>query len=391
MKIAVDTNQVSPHTLPLASALGEILGRGNVIYIHSMPAYDSVRSQGVTSGINCELCDGGRLPETRLRLCREVDLLLEHQRAFPLLETRKHQRKSTVYISERWFKPIRLFSRDNENSKGRGFWISGFWKMLFPFAWSRALKMRKQFQENNRFLYFGIGIHAIKDMARMCGILNGDWRCLFRAPELDIVCVPGGRVRAINGRDSTYCVDKMRLWGYFVRPSLQRCSRDLVRNGRVRRVLWIGRLLWWKRLDVLIDAVGGVDGLELGVYGSGPEWNAMMHRARVFNNIKFHAQVGPNEVRKLMREYDVFALTSSEFEGWGAVVSEAIEEGMKVVGTYEAGASATMLPRNCLVHVGDVKALRERLLGDLEFVPASRWHVGNAADAILRETGGVYG
>jgi hypothetical protein len=43
-------------------------------------------------------------------------------------------------------------------------------------------------------------------------------------------------------------------------------------------------------------------------------------------------------------------------------VSEALEEGMHVLGTYEAGSSATMLPEADLFHAGDWRRL-QRLLG----------------------------
>lgn len=68
------------------------------------------------------------------------------------------------------------------------------------------------------------------------------------------------------------------------------------------------------------------------------------------------------EVRSFMRSNDVYVLASNAHEGWGAVVSEALEEGMEVFGTYEAGSSATMLPKENLFHAGDWKTLSEQLI-----------------------------
>lgn len=62
-----------------------------------------------------------------------------------------------------------------------------------------------------------------------------------------------------------------------------------------------------------------------------------------------------------MREHDIYVLASNAQEGWGAAVNEALEEGMVVVGTYEAGASAALLPRENLYHAGDWKALARLL------------------------------
>ena len=63
-----------------------------------------------------------------------------------------------------------------------------------------------------------------------------------------------------------------------------------------------------------------------------------------------------------MRSNDVYVLASNAHEGWGAVVSEALEEGMEVFGTYEAGSSATMLPKENLFSAGDWKTLSEQLI-----------------------------
>ena len=62
-----------------------------------------------------------------------------------------------------------------------------------------------------------------------------------------------------------------------------------------------------------------------------------------------------------MRSHDVYVLPSNGYEGWGAVVSEALEEGMRVLGTFEAGASATMLPRERLFRAGDWRRLARLL------------------------------
>jgi len=92
--------------------------------------------------------------------------------------------------------------------------------------------------------------------------------------------------------------------------------------------------------------------------------------------IKFHAPVPIREVRGIMREHDVYVLSSDENEGWGAVVNEALSEGMKVLGTFEAGASATMLPGERLFHAGDAEALARLLVKEAnnELPPCS---IGN--------------
>lgn len=93
-----------------------------------------------------------------------------------------------------------------------------------------------------------------------------------------------------------------------------------------------------------------------------------------------------NQVCKLTREHDVYVLSSNGYEGWGAVVSEALEEGMNVIGTYEAGASATILPKERLFHSGDYKTLavllEKECKGELPPCTIGNWTAKEAARVI---------
>ena len=82
-----------------------------------------------------------------------------------------------------------------------------------------------------------------------------------------------------------------------------------------------------------------------------------------------------------MRSYDIYVLSSHGSEGWGAVVSEALAEGMQVVGTHEAGASATVLPESHLFCSGDWRGLG-KLLSVVHTLPREAldvWSVRQAA------------
>ena len=88
-----------------------------------------------------------------------------------------------------------------------------------------------------------------------------------------------------------------------------------------------------------------------------------------------------------MLEHDVYVFGSNGYEGWGAVVSEALEEGMRVIGTYEAGASATMLSKEHPFHAGEWRALlclleKERD-GLLPPCSIDDWTAAKAAERLL--------
>ncbi len=78
--------------------------------------------------------------------------------------------------------------------------------------------------------------------------------------------------------------------------------------------------------------------------------------------------IGIHAVRDLMRAHDIYVLPSDGGEGWGAVVSEALTEGMKVLGTVDAGSSATILPPTHLFKAGDVKRLKVLLQSEIPLV-----------------------
>ena len=248
-------------------------------------------------------------------------------------------------------------------------------------------------------------------MARLCGLFAGDLRCLFRAPKLEFERKPGGgiwisggaRSESVRALGEKYCLDKMRMWGYFVESSSGE-KLGVKREGVTEpqsvqapnsqlshlRILWVGRLLAWKRVDTIIKAVGALAtnstwlNITLDIYGIGPEEKRLKKLAAKYGGaIKFHPPVPIAKVRKLMREHDVYVLSSNGYEGWGAVVSEALEEGMKVIGTYEAGSSATILPESCLYHAGDWRRLAQLLVGEIPNVGLGEWTANHAARNFL--------
>jgi len=153
--------------------------------------------------------------------------------------------------------------------------------------------------------------------------------------------------------------ENMLLWGYFVKPSTQM----VVRKDGGRRVMVAGRPLPLKHYDDVERAVACVPGATLT-----------------------HVQGVPgDEVRRLMRQHDIYVMSSDSYEGWGAVVSEALEEGMIVLGTYESGASATILPNDHLYHVGDVGALAKLIRNcyNISTNSIGEWSAKNAARKLL--------
>lgn len=347
MRIVYYTDCLSPHQLPLANELAKIIGEDQFRFIYYTRDYSAERirmgwSVHEVPNWSCYRYD---CEDQCLAWLHQSDVLISGSRSSELLDIYDQRTKKcllTIYQSERWFKP----------------W-AGFLRMMHPRFFMMSRKLFKLLNQQNGFYYFPYGIHAAHDMARLCGLLNGDLKCLFKSPQIGFHPIPGGSLWLKNGRGcKRYCLDKMRMWGYFVEPSkfdmLQVRKAGEPKSHEIK-ILWVGRLLNLKRVDTIVRAVcehanlkrtdDSLPKITLDIYGMGPEESHLKKIGATHGDVvKFYPPVPIAEVRRLMREHDVYVLSSNGYEGWGAVANEALEEHMTLLGTVEAGASITMLP-----------------------------------------------
>lgn len=381
MKFAFYTNSISPHQLPLAYEMVKVLGVDDYSYVYANELSQERRTLGWSKGEDVKWCKQGANTSDELR---DADVLMSGLRAIDLFEQRAKMGMTTIYCSERWFKPA-----------------LGIWRLIVPSYFRMARRFVHLLSTASEFYYYPMGIHAACDMVRLCGLMHGEWKCLLRAPKLEFERKPGGRIWVSGEPRNTqntrkYCLDKMRMWGYYVAPSEFDALpvKDATKTPKCIRVLWVGRILDLKRVDTIVRAVGEHSNLKrvddllpkitLDIYGTGPEEKRLKRLAAKYGDIiNFHPPVPINEVRKVMREHDVYVLSSNGYEGWGAVVSEALEEGMKVIGTYEAGSSATILHESNLFHAGDWSRLKELLQNDLLKTDIGLWTAKNAAKVLV--------
>lgn len=334
MRFAFYMNIVSPHQLPLAHALVRLVGADNFRYV----AQESVHAERASLGWGTASADwilsAAERPEEARAWLASCDLLVSGFRDLDLFERRCASGRTTCYTGERWFKPpvgrLRMF-------------VPGFRRMAKRFV--RLLTTSPSFHA------LPIGVHAARDLAWLLG-----------AQVTDFDAVPMGRV---NGAGAG--LGKLRLWGYFVDPGrADEADRAWNSEGPVR-VLWVGRYLKLKHVDDIVRAVAAANrarpgGFVLDLYGQGPDEARIRACAADCSFASFHPPVPIAEVRRLMRTHDVYAFASDGYEGWGAVVSEALEEGMCVFASEACGAGATLLPPAQRFRCGDWRRLTRLLL-----------------------------
>jgi glycosyltransferase involved in cell wall biosynthesis len=164
-----------------------------------------------------------------------------------------------------------------------------------------------------------------------------------------------------------------------------------------RAILAAGRLIRQKGFDLLIDAVAGLDdpGATLTIVGTGPEEAALRRQiARVGLEDRATLAGYARDIRPYLDAARCFVLPS-RFEGYGAVIVEALGAGRPVIATASTPAADDLLTegeRGIVVPVGDVAALTAALRTLLDRPPAdpdrladavSPYRIGLGAKAYL--------
>ncbi len=138
---------------------------------------------------------------------------------------------------------------------------------------------------------------------------------------------------------------------------LSRFSAKSDRPGSEKvSVIYIGRLVDWKRVDLLIDACSKLIGevnFHVDIVGDGPLRHALEEQVRrlsLTNRVQFHGRLAQAAAAELLRNSDIMVLPSMR-ECGGAVVLEAMASGVPVIATkwggpedYLTGDTGVLIP-----------------------------------------------
>lgn len=137
-----------------------------------------------------------------------------------------------------------------------------------------------------------------------------------------------------------YQPQKIFDFAYVVEPPT---DREPVEYHGPLRILYVGQLIPRKRVDLLLQALSQLGGLawHLRIIGDGPQTQALagwadtkgLSRRVCFLGVKDNA-----EVRRELANADVLVLPS-HWDGWGAVVNEALMAGTRALCSEFCGAA----------------------------------------------------
>jgi len=141
--------------------------------------------------------------------------------------------------------------------------------------------------------------------------------------------------------------DRKWTWGYF--PAM-RTDPPPPRANDVLKMLWAGRMLDWKRVDLAIELARRLKAqarrFYLDVIGDGPMKSKLVLQCRrngLEDVVRFLPPTSPEGVRNAMLNADIFLMTSNYREGWGAVINEAMDSGCCVVSSKGPGAAPWLI------------------------------------------------
>ena len=237
---------------------------------------------------------------------------------------------------------------------------------ISPFMPNDVLKNREQ---NNKITFI-MGERFFKTPRKWHHYLNP--RALWRWVSLHLLLNPPSfHYLTMNH----YCADDLRFlrvcrgriwtWGYLINVTTDPPQK---RYNQKMKVMWCGRMLKLKQVDLLLHALSLIPmeqlcKLEVSIIGDGEclrEWQSLMEELDLSLAVRFEPPKKHAEILEALSSTDVYVFPSNRMEGWGATLLEAMDKGCVVVANREAGATLEVVDHGkngWVFNDGDVAAL----------------------------------
>lgn len=341
MTVTFLSNYINHHQIPFSNALYELLG-GEYCFVQTQPMEQERLEMGWSAA-------GEALPYVHAlyqeeELCRkrilESDVLLAGWSGREdLVQKRLNAGKLTIRVSERLYR-------------------EGQWKAVSPKGLIHKYLEHTRYRKKSAYLLCA-GAYVPSDFAL-------------------IHAYPG----------------KMFRWGYF--PETRYDSGGLLwqKKAESKRVelVWAGRFIPLKHPEYMLKLAKSLKenkpenagNYHIHMIGSGSMEEELKQTAvkyGVEGDMTFHGFKKPEEVRDIMESCHIHIFTSSYLEGWGAVVNEAMNSGLAVVGNVQAGAVPYLIcpGGNGMIFDGGNYAGMEEQVRFLMENPEERERMGRAA------------
>lgn len=123
-------------------------------------------------------------------------------------------------------------------------------------------------------------------------------------------------------------------------------------HKRSKKILYLGRVVEIKGLDLLINAVENID-ISIDVYGDGDfitTCKKLVCSKNMRHRVKFFGSCDKSKVDEIMQRYEYFCLPSREMPGqnspvesWGFTVNEALMNGLNIICSNSVGSAKDLI------------------------------------------------
>ena len=136
--------------------------------------------------------------------------------------------------------------------------------------------------------------------------------------------------------------NKIFDWGYFVEDKLD-FSKKKYEINKFRKIVFVGEISKRKNIIPLVKKILPLlsHNNQFSIIGDGVLLNKLQQLISNTQNVNYLGNLNNNEVVKLVSKHDLLILPSL-FDGWGAVVNEALHTGTQVLTSESCGASVLL-------------------------------------------------
>lgn len=120
--------------------------------------------------------------------------------------------------------------------------------------------------------------------------------------------------------------------------NVENCNYNIKTQANIN-ILYVGTLAWWKGIDSLLSALKGHNYISVDLIGDGQqrrELEQMVSKLQL-QNVHFMGYKKNSDLLPIMTSHDILILPSV-YDGWGAVVNEALMNGLFVICSNKCGA-----------------------------------------------------
>lgn len=318
MKAVLVSNLFSVHMFPLASSLQRICDSFDFIATEETESIAFLNAIKADYVINYCKAEEQEIAKQKIL---DADFVIFGSCPQSLIEMRMKENKLSFLYSERFFK-------------------KGVWRRFIPRVSKAVYNRAIKFKNNNLFV--------------LCA-------SAYLPYDLSLLGFP---------------VSKCFKWGYFPLYDCNESDGSIVKSKNT--ILWAGRFLDWKHPEVAVKVAhllkkDGID-FKMNIVGEGVERRNL---ERLISKYGLESQVfllgrkPHDEMIRIMREHKIFMFTSDFYEGWGAVLNEAMMSGCAVVASHAIGSAPFLIndKENGLIYkYGNVNAaynaVKKLLLSD---------------------------